>query len=68
MMWKTIDSAPKDGTSILVFMDGSVFEASWYKYGWSFPSADSHGCGCCGGEDDHPSFWMPLPEPPNVTK
>lgn len=62
--WMTIDSAPKDGTSILVFMDGSFFEAYWTECGWRFPFADAHGCGCCQGDSDQPTYWKELPEAP----
>jgi hypothetical protein len=68
--WQPIETAPKN-TYILVFMEGSVYEArriweegyEWYAH-WKFPFADAHGCGCCSGGDDHPTHWMPLPEPP----
>ncbi|CAH1205756.1 hypothetical protein PAECIP111893_02410 [Paenibacillus plantiphilus] len=70
MKWKPIDTAPKDGTSILVLNnDKYVYEArydedSWNKCKWKFASADQHGCGCCSGDDDEPTHWMPLPQMP----
>jgi len=67
MTWKTIDSAPKDGTCVLVYNDdGCVYAAEYDDYfgKWRFPSADQHGCGCCSGDGDAPTHWMPLPEKP----
>lgn len=64
MKWEPIESAP-ELTSVLVFLDGSIFEG--YKGvdgNWSFPYADAHGCGCCAGEADFPTHWAALPEPP----
>jgi hypothetical protein len=58
--WKTIDSAPADGTLILVFAPGTEFELSdivctcaWHE--------DAGFCVC---ELRYPTHWMPLPEPP----
>lgn len=67
MKWQTIESAPKDGTSVLVINDdGHVYEAAYDDTceKFRFPSADQHGCGCCSGSDDAPTHWMPLPALP----
>lgn len=62
--WQTIETAPRDGTAILVFNDdGRIYQAEWDGR-WRFAAADQHGCGCCSGIDDRPTHWMPLPEPP----
>ena len=61
--WKPIETAPRDGTSILVFTDRGVFEATFVSY-WEFAVANYHGCLCCSGRGDNPTHWMPLPEPP----
>lgn len=61
--WQPIETAPRDGTSILVFTERGVFEATFDSY-WEFAVADYHGCLCCSGGGDNPTHWMPLPEPP----
>ena len=70
MGWQPIETAPKN-TYVLVFMEGSIYEAKLRcaegrkQYAvWDFPFADAHGCGCCAGGKDYPTHWMPLPEPP----
>ncbi len=69
MKWQTIESAPKDGTHVLVLIYGSVYEAWWDETGkWRLAKADQHGCGCCGGDEEHPTHWMPLPEMPEDTQ
>lgn len=73
--WQPIETAPKDGTHILAFMEGAVIEAWWedMSYGepdragmgeWECPRLSSHGCGCCCSTNDWPTHWMPLPTPP----
>lgn len=63
--WQVIETAPKDGTEILVYNDdGEVYQASWKIDRWRLASAGQHGCGCCGGDAEFPTHWMPLPAPP----
>lgn len=56
--WRPIESAPKDGTSVLLFtvdgvMEGYFSHGSWQNY-------------VCGGPAEYfPTHWMPLPTPPN---
>jgi hypothetical protein len=71
--WRPIETAPKDGTQILVFGDNEISVAEWrteqYVVGkskyktWVIPHTyqDEQ-----GGEYtcDIPTHWMPLPEPP----
>jgi len=61
--WMDIETAPKDGSRILIaFANRHVCEAYWHKY-WTNP---------CSGDvivrtwrnDDDPISWMPLPAPP----
>ena len=68
--WQPIDTAPKDGTEILVYgiatgeLGGvhekpETWKVSWFFKNWSL----------CGGEGyvvwvDSPTHWMPLPAPP----
>lgn len=68
MKWKTIDSAPKDGTDILTLIEGECIQGRYinditYPY-WQYISLNSHGCGCCADNDPEPTHWMPLPESP----
>lgn len=67
MNWRSIDTAPKDGTQILLyFEDIGVHEGCW----WKDPD-----CDCCEPywmrrgmcfecEPEVPTHWMPLPDPP----
>ncbi len=70
--WQPIETAPLDGTSVLVWDGRSVSSARAFpnewdnrgdECGWSWcPSENSfdsspHGIG-------EPTHWMPLPEPP----
>ncbi len=77
--WQPIETAPKDGTRILM-ADGKLFTAGrWAKSIWTpggrwstdYPIAfledDEETVNHDGGFDnevDHPTHWMPLPEPP----
>ncbi len=60
MNWKPIETAPKDGTSILVCCEiGFMYVAHWNGKLWlSDACADSY-----FGADDA-THWMPLPAPP----
>lgn len=58
MEWQPIETAPKDGTKILVFM------ACEHEI---FASRYTHGCwqtGVWKSPPPHFSHWMPLPDPP----
>ena len=64
--WKTIDSAPKDGTRILVHECGDIVIAHWGLRGyaqWNGPR-DSYG----EVEEMFPDLWMPLPPPPTADR
>ena len=71
MEWQPIETAPVH-KSVLVFMDGCVFQGILNEYNvyhyWEFPFADYHGCGCCSDTKDLPTHWMPLPKAPFVGK
>jgi len=64
--WQTIDSAPKDGTEILVFnsLYKEMFVALWHDESWQYAvGIDSKPIILTTRETTH---WMPLPEPPDV--
>jgi hypothetical protein len=65
--WKTIDSAPVDGTAVIVYSGGVVGEARVPEYGggWYWAGMDPTDY---GAEPTFPSRWMPLPEPPQPDK
>lgn len=73
--WRTIDSAPRDGSEVLLLIENRAFQAAWddctlpngsrYCPGeWRPASLPSHGCGCCSSKDPDPTHWMPIPTPP----
>lgn len=62
--WRTIDSAPKDGTRLWLFWPDACEDdrqtVGWWRTGvhgdYWMDHADS--------ERENPTHWMPLPEPP----
>lgn len=66
--WQKIETAPKDGTHVIVAVMGVVGEARFYvedgpeHEGWYW--ADQHWTDAVGGEPFFPRHWQPLPEPP----
>ncbi len=74
--WQPIETAPKDGTHILLFIESKIIEGWWEKreYDGPWPMVlelwktiwlSEHGCGCCAEDNDDPTHWMPLPEGPD---
>jgi Protein of unknown function (DUF551) len=58
--WRTIDSAPRDGTRVLIYKRGfaeDIFVA-WYSTTWE----GWHAAYAINFVE--PTHWMPLPEPP----
>jgi hypothetical protein len=74
MEWKTIDSAPKDGTHVLLYspdaMEPHVFLGYWIKdEEMEEPTPDGGAFWDSYGETIFPidaaaTHWMPLPEVP----
>lgn len=56
MQWQPIETAPRDGSDILVSERGYVTVARWRGFAWG------DGLFLAGPVD--PSHWMPMPEPP----
>lgn len=62
--WQPIETAPKDGTRILVYRKGAkryplVSVDSFESVKWPWPPCWYH-----SPSDEQPTHWMPLPEPP----
>ena len=68
--WQPIDTAPKDGTDILLFRSGAVHRGRWEKQRYHerpkpYWSDDlERGLGVIWCREHPPTHWMPLPEPP----
>ncbi len=46
MKMQPMETAPRDGTKIILFVEG-IFIAGWFTdIGWQKGSLNSHGCGC----------------------
>lgn len=70
MEWQPIETAPKDGTSVLLcrrdqmqvasFGESSVFGKKQWVYGEIWDDYNTR------AEFDDPTHWMPLPEPPTA--
>ena len=78
--WQPIESAPTDGTTVLIVAEGRVV-AAWFSrdfapFPWVFIDDKRQSLtGCCDHELEGrvetngyplgvPKFWMPLPPPP----
>lgn len=71
--WQPIESAPKDGTIILIAKGRYVFAAYWSQcpmatggsaeYPWVFLD-ETNGVNGYIGDENGPSHWQPLPKPP----
>jgi hypothetical protein len=67
--WQSIETAPKDGTRILLVRGNYIWLDDWWKgdganSNWSSLVAWKQ---TTGKTPDPPSHWMPLPEPPSTT-
>jgi len=62
--WQPIETAPRDGTSVLVFCDNQFKIGHWSIIGkgwrYSFILQDRNAL--------NPTHWMPLPAPPTTQK
>ena len=63
MKWQPIETAPKDGTAILVYTCNEGFYVVSYDDIFSAPWRVRNDEGL---NEDQPTHWMPLPEPPNA--
>jgi len=69
--WRPIEAAPKDGTSIILLIEGDAIQGKWEKVitkdgrdlsHWELIYLCSFGCGCCAGDNEPPTHWIPLPK------
>ena len=60
MSWQPIETAPKDGTEVLVQMAPKVIRLGWYFK----PSSRTEGWCNKNGKRIIPTHWLPLPSPP----
>jgi|WetSurSiteA1Bulk_404760.scaffolds.fasta_scaffold55279_2 hypothetical protein len=75
MNWQPIETAPKDGTLILVYEpetkrnEEGIYIVTWSRQDKYYPK---EWCIICSEQDeqggcatvDYATYWMPLPEPP----
>lgn len=62
MKWKTIETAPKDGTNILGYDKPMIRMIKWWNNGESWVVSDTSGL------PFYPTHWMILPKPPKDEK
>lgn len=63
-LWKPIESAPQDGTIVLIgsvgklgwFVTDAMFDGEWLLFD---PFEDKYGIPC-----EEPQYWMPVPPKP----
>jgi hypothetical protein len=66
-MWQPIETAPKDGTTILVWRWGRVALTKWDPDGYvknKRPYWADFVMGKTRAQNTPPTHWMPLPDPP----
>jgi len=67
--WQPIDTAPKDGTRVLLYAPTRPHDGA-QQVGCFLPPAESGDKGCWwiadGRYQDWPTHWQPLPSPPKV--
>ena len=62
--WRPIETAPKDGTNILLREGSDVSQGGWLT-GMAQGTEDEHYAGWWSVNCfDNPTHWMPLPQPP----
>lgn len=64
MEWQPIETAPKDGTPVILLREGKSVVAYWggqYGSRWCMDEWIA-----AYGLDQHPTHWLPLPDPPRT--
>ena len=70
--WQPIETAPRDGTRILVLVRAQTYLVSWKEYGtrdgvttgWCGYDCDEDTWYSWGFDDGEPTHWQPVPSPP----
>ena len=64
--WQPIETAPKDGTDILVMTGETMHVVRWINIhgGFDYWAVDDNKHGPFTLRGKAPTHWMPLPEPP----
>ena len=60
--WQPIETAPKNGTDVLIYARGSYAVASWDGQEWR-DMGDIGWAGMDGSDGNQPTHWMPLTPP-----
>lgn len=63
--WQPIETAPKDGSFILLLTPYGIIQGHWNDDCWNQNVCDSTYEMACAVISADPTHWMPLPEPPN---
>jgi hypothetical protein len=65
MNWQPIETAPKDGTEVDLWVpDDGRFTNCWFMDGIWLQTEDGNTYSTGGA----PTHWMPLPQPPQATE
>lgn len=67
MNWRPIETAPRDGTKILLYMKIGLMYVGSYSKGQIYFHIDPenyHWRSVCCDRYGGPTHWMPLPSPP----
>jgi Protein of unknown function (DUF551) len=68
-VWQPIDTAPRDGTDVLVWAAGKygrrlICIANYDMGQWWTDASECHDANRYFPPECYPTYWMPLPEPP----
>jgi hypothetical protein len=70
MTWRPIESAPRDGTDVILGGKGWC-EVGWWCHGWrndgtrwGWYAANTSPSDCYDGSLNEATHWQPLPDPP----
>jgi hypothetical protein len=64
--WQPIETAPKDGRSVLVANERASWEAHWLEGAWYEANNDPTDAWGRPAYDGELLGWMPMPNPPSV--